>query len=317
MTTKKRRRVLSKTNHGLLHRTNILNPYLNPRVLADRSIKNDSVDKAIKKLDYSRKYNVDMAQAYQIGRKCIQKLISMNLANCYINDQHLEAMFVSGKNTINCDRESVFPLRKINLENTGVTDLGVRLVALHCPQLSRIVLKGCHKITNLSLSILAQNCKNLKQVVLSECKISNYAVQIIAQECKSNLQVLDLTDCSQITDEAVIYLAYHCPNLKCLKLRGTKVTTQSLTQVLTRTALHDLNLQGIPIDDTIINIIAKNQKLLHFLNLSFCHQITSQGIKSMCIELPYLKELHLFGIQFAPQLSKEILEQNAQLKICL
>lgn len=338
MTTKKRRRVINGIGNNLpanilmgLKKTSTISfkeDYAQnlgrklPESLSEkvqRSLDSINLDKAPKILDFSRKYHVELALACQIGQKCMEKLISLNLAFCLISDQHLEAIFGSNQKMVDPSKESVpsFPLLKLNLEHTSVTDLGLRYIALSCPQLTHINLKGCQKITNLSLSLLAQHCKNLKQVILAECKVSNYAVQIVAQESKENLQHLDLTDCVEISDETLSYLAYYCPNLKCLKLRGTTVTEQGLSQVIQRTALTELSLQGIPISDSTIALIENNQKVLQTLNVSFCHQITPEAIKNMCLALPFIKELFLFGLNFAPTLEKEFTALNLPIKVCL
>lgn len=325
MTTKKRRRVcpglgnysVPKTYHTRLKRSTF-------QLNKDDSLDNNKIDAITdqaRSLDLSRFYHLDLALACQLGKRCGKQLVSLNLAYCLITDQHLAAILdITHNNNIekmdSASEGSVqsLSLRKLNLEHTPITDLGLRHIALNCPHLTSINLKGCQKITNLSLSLLAQHCKNLSRVELSDCKITNYAVQIIAQECKNNLSVLDITDCREITNDALSYLAFYCPNLKRLKLKGTRVTELGLMPLLQRVALLELNLQGLPISDLTLTTIAKNQKQLHLLNLSFCHSITLNALQMLIKTTPLLRELHLFGL--ANITNNNLNELSPLLQIC-
>jgi len=185
-------------------------------------------------------------------------------------------------------------LREINLSYTSITDFGVRLLVSVCPNLQTITLKSC-AITDLSLSIIAQRCRSLKELIVADCNlITDFGVQIIAQQLKDNLQVIDLNDCQKITNGIFQYLCFFCPELKCLRIRNTKITYEGLQGVV-RFKLEELNLHGLPVTDSLIFQLVQHQQQLEILDISFCHLVTTTAIKEILNSCQRLRELHLFG----------------------
>jgi len=213
-------------------------------------------------------------------------LRSLNLGWCHYLAENLHLMPPT---------TSHLPLKTLNLDNSNISDRGVRYFATRSPDLSDINLASC-PISDLSLSLIAQFCKKVEVLNLSGCdKITNYGVQIVAQEMKSLLRELNLNDCRNVNGKALEYLKFYCDGLTRLMLRDTGVTGDEIVQLCDVLSLTELNLHGLPITDDHLRLISSSQPSLEILDISFCRDVTEEGIKCLVRETPNLQELHAYG----------------------
>jgi len=260
--------------------------------LSNQTLEHLVLDQPITSLDMSCCFQLDVESFVTIHEKWGKTLISLNLEYCnYITDITLATLLCGGKPI-----SAVLPLRKINLSHTNISDLGIRFLVQRCPKLKSITLKACHSITNVSLSTIAQHCQNISELNIAECNnITDYGVQIIAQQSKSNLNLLDLNDCPKITDQVFQYLCFYCPNLKQLRIRGTRISADGIVHLTSALALTELNLHGLEITDDLLCHIGYHQKRLQILDISFCYKSTIAGLRALLKGCMMLRELHVFG----------------------
>jgi len=288
----KHRRIISNENDK--HRQ-----YLSLRDVCTTSLDSTRIQNFIidypnlKYLDISR-FPLDTAIIQIIHEKWINQLVSINLEYSVCMNDRLLTLLLLGSVANPKKNAELSKLREINLSFTSITDYGVRLLVSVCPNLQSITLKSC-AITDLSMSIIAQRCRSLKELIVADCNlITDFGVQIIAQQLKDNLQVIDLNDCQKITNGIFQYLCFFCPELKCLRIRNTKITTEGLQGVV-RFKLEELNLHGLPVTDSLIFQLVQHQQQLEIMDLSFCHLVTATAIKEILNSCQRLRELHLFG----------------------
>jgi len=224
---------------------------------------------------------------------------SLNLSCCnYVTDDDLALLMNFHTNT---------QLRFLDLSYTQVTDTGIAAISNKCPNLSSVNLTGCLEITDVSLSFLAQNCKKLQNLVVSGCpRIGDIGIQLIAQEVKHHLRVLHLNDCPRITDKSLLYLGHYCPHVSCLHLKNTSVSVPVLFKLLSRLQLTELNVQSLPITDSLLIALTRLQPTMKVLDISFCSRVTITGLKHVIEKLEFLCELHVFGLA-VPDLDLEAL----------
>jgi len=303
MTTKKRRRLISDEPRSfVLNKVRKLESHRIYPAIELRAFPHNSLEQLIKEypfiklLDMSSCSPLDANSLQIISEKWIKSITFLNLRYCeFITDNLLDILL--GSTT------TVLPtLRNINLSHTNITDLGVRLIVNKCPNLKIVNMNACRSITNLSVSMIAQHCTHISELNVEGCNnITDYGVQILAQQLKSNLRLLDLNDCSNITDQIFQYLCFYCPNLKYLYLRGTKITGEAVLQFSERFELKGLNLQGLSISDAELFHIGNFQKQLEMLDISYCHSVTSMGLLGLLSALSTnLKVLYLFGTTSIP-----------------
>jgi len=320
MTTKKRRRTLEASQlpaakrlalenvhfhlNNLTHkRTGFPVPLQNAKHLSLRHIP-DNYRLAELAVSHPRVQHLDMSCCFSMNKASMRivathwatELISVDFGYCdWITDEDL-ACFVSNRSSV-----SPLPLKEINLAYTSITDLGVRHLVKNCPHLTTISLKGCN-VTDLALSMLAQNCKFVAVLNVSECKqLTDYAIRIVAQESKANLLQLDLTDCPQIAGSIFPFLTFYCPNLRCLRIRGTKIIGTDISQFVSRSSLTELDVQGLSITDEELFQIASHQQRLETLDISFCYLTSSFGVSKVIELCTELQELHVYGNNLSPQ----------------
>eukprot|EP01035_Chromulina_nebulosa_P019349 gene19349-25214_t len=192
---------------------------------------------------------LNLSQCKQIASTVIKHvfehhhLLNLNLAFIgSVSDEAFLSMPIVVSNLCVNSRRS--PLRKLNLGQSEITDISMFRMA-YLSSLVEIRLQWCHGITDTGVEALTINCPNLRLIDLKSCLITNRAVISIAK-CSKYLVSLDLSWCSQLTDEGIEYLG-----------------------------------------------LSNLSKLEHIL-LVWCSGVTEKGLKTLKY-LPVLKKLELIG----------------------
>ena len=87
--------------------------------------------------------------------------------------------------------------------NRLIDDAAVATIAARCPQLARLQLTNCTKITNGAVLALAARCPQLVTLSLSSChKITDAAASYVALHCPM-VTTLNLEGCYHLSDAAV------------------------------------------------------------------------------------------------------------------
>ncbi|KAK1930832.1 Dynein regulatory complex subunit 6 [Phytophthora citrophthora] len=222
-------------------------------------------------------------------------LTTLNLKNCLnIGDSAMVAIGKYGGNLV-----------KLNLKGLRkVSDQGIMEIAKGCPLLTNISLSG-RNITAQTFKLLGKMCRKLqildiserqdletpvcfvhlvsstasgfhlphplRRVDLSASNICDTGVSIIATACRQ-LESINLSKCTQITDFAAEALASHCFQLKVLLLANTRgITDRTLTA---------LAFTKIP---------------LELLDISGNTRVTDEGLQVLCTSCQQIQELRLKG----------------------
>ncbi|XP_028403724.1 S-phase kinase-associated protein 2-like [Dendronephthya gigantea] len=178
------------------------------------------------------------------------------------------------------------------------------------------------------LSQWLSKCRNLKKLSLESCAVSNGILRAIGR-C-SQLSVLNLCMCSQLTKRGLKSIALGCQRLTELNLGWTNMTPESISTVAKNfPMLVKLNLSGcretlrdeavsdllttchnlicldlsdcIDISERSVKSIVKHGKIKH-LALSRCYGITPKSLESLSL-LKSLCSLQVYGFLTNPGLS--------------
>jgi len=270
-------------------------PHLSPDSLKD-IIRNFP---HVKHLDLSGCYQINKQSIEVIARELSESnLTSLNLEFChYVTDEDLTLLFGNfDKN--DGPRRGKQDLVSLNLSYTNISDLGIRVISMSCPNLKILKLNGMKNITDLSLSMIAKYCGQLSLLDIQDCaNISDYGVSIISQECK-NLENLNLNGCQNVSNNIVSYLCYYNRSLKILDLRNTRVTGDAIVYILANLVeLENLKISGLPIrNENTYAMLLLNLKSLKSLDISFCYGISKDFISELIRSYSSLEEIHLFGL---------------------
>lgn len=159
-------------------------------------------------------------------------------------------------------------LKSINLSFCGnVTDSGIKFLS-KMPSLKDLNLRSCDNITNTSLGYLSEGgsrlealdvsfCENigdqglhflshgmysLKNVSLSACSISDEGLTRLVTALH-DITMLNIGQCSKITDKSLSEIGCKLKSLKCIDLYGcTSISTVGLEKIMQLPCLHTLNL---------------------------------------------------------------------------
>lgn len=123
-------------------------------------------------LDLSGLYGITDASLLHLLDTCKSGLVKVNLTDC------------------------------LNLSDEVV----VSLARLHGQTLQVLNLDGCRKISDASISAVAENCAVLKDLDVSKCAITDSGVADLAHGVQMNLQILSLSGCTMVSRKSVTSL---------------------------------------------------------------------------------------------------------------
>ena len=161
-----------------------------------------------------------------------------------------------------------------------VSGEGMRVVAQRCPSLAKIDVSYCESLDDAAIEILVTNCRGLTSLNLSGCRLlSDTACGHIAR--LSQLEELQLTCCSLITDLGIQQVAHCGGMLRLLDLGSVKQLSAVSTMIIADhcTRLEELSIGGSPqlTDMDVHDICAKCVRLSE-LNLRACWRLTDNAL---------------------------------------
>ncbi|KJE90412.1 hypothetical protein CAOG_08543 [Capsaspora owczarzaki ATCC 30864] len=162
-------------------------------------------------------------------------------------------------------------LRFLRLKGCSrITDAGLDVLAAACPELRGIDLTACICVGDVGIRSLARHCPKLERLCISHCPlISNAALKCLGEACPDLLS-LECAGCVRVTDAGVEAIAKHCPRLECLDLEDCiRLTDQSLRD------------------------IGRHNRRLARIILSNCDLLTDDGIRLLANGCPYLDTVEL------------------------
>jgi F-box/leucine-rich repeat protein 2/20 len=214
-------------------------------------------------------------------------------------------------------------IQHLDIQRTEfLNDDHVVKLSLFLGGLVSINLSGNRNLTNLALLALVRNCPSLSEIKMEHTTIgeksienSNSLVDFVVNPrikslhlaCNSflrdesiknfasifpNLQLLDLNNCYDISEEGINQILRRCCNIRhlnlsfCLevKLHGMNFEAPKLKV---------LNLSYTSVDDETLYVISKNCPGLLQLLLESCNNVTNKGVKHVFENCTQLREIDL------------------------
>jgi F-box and leucine-rich repeat protein GRR1 len=229
------------------------------------------------------------------------------------NCKRLQGLYAPGSSNISYDAVICLItncplLKRVKLSDCNeITDDVIDLLVKNCPSLVELDIHGCEKVTNKSLHKIFLELEYLK-----EFKISKN--QNITYECLDSpngslfsldkLRILDFTQCSNITDKAIIKFIQLAPKLRNVVLsKCSSITDASLRAIATLGKnLHYIHLGHCSnITDSGAKELIKSCYRLQYIDLACCNQLTNATI----VELAKLPKLRRIGLVKCSQITDE------------
>lgn len=260
--------------------------------------------------------NLSMASCTQVTDPVFEmlgaRLMNLDLSDCnQITDNAVLHIAEKG------DR-----LETLKLSGKGITDKSVQSVAASSPHLIEIDLRGCDQITDMAVHTLAGGCKQLKKLFLANCRSLTaraFAPALLPSKLLV-LQQLDLSQCTQVNDEALSFISESCPALHMLSVAGCEaisdlgitkvaegcralhnlvldrcpsVSDKGVEAVARHCKLTKLNLRNCDVTNRTVFVLSRNCQGLISLDLSFCEGIDDAALRQLPVGFPLLRSLFL------------------------
>lgn len=182
---------------------------------------------------------------------CITSNISgLDLTCCLVDDQCLrmiasvcKQLLTINLNAVRGDREDVTPtgvialaqgcrqLQTVFLRNCILlNDRAIMTVAKLCIKISKINIQGT-QITDKTLGALAN--LPLESVNFSYCQVTDCGVRFLCRGRAARVLVdVDMSQCTELTDDAVQLVAHCCPSVQTLIFHGCSKMTDASRAIL-------------------------------------------------------------------------------------
>ena len=175
-----------------------------------------------------------------------------------------------------------------------LTDEMVHVLVSGCPKLEMLALRYNQiLVTDKSLNSLAERCQNLESFLIDYCDnhrgITDFGVCTIAQSCR-NLKCLNISNGS-VKDVSLIVIANNLPCLEDLSLEFSEVSDVGIYAVLKQCKklsaliVHGSDRWGAGVtDDTARALANYANDDFRTLGLGFA-DITDEGLKTICFNV--------------------------------
>ncbi|KAI3632833.1 hypothetical protein MIR68_008908 [Amoeboaphelidium protococcarum] len=206
------------------------------------------------------------------------QFVNLSLSDCTnMSDSCLDAIARNSRYLVNLQLDRI----------QSVSDEFIEKLAINCAKLEQLSVDQCSQLTNRSLQFLngLTDLKRLNFTLLSN--ITNYGINnlIAGSKFSCNLREIYLGKCTNITNEAVITIANHCPSLKHIYLAGcSAITDEGIIYLVTHCAITVLSIPGTSITDASLSAAVSNlSQILQVAQFSYCDDITPNA----CARLAY------------------------------
>ncbi len=181
-------------------------------------------------------------------------------------------------------------LRRISFVGYDVDDAGLRIIAASLVDLQCIDLSGCQMVTDRGLSEIAHCCTKLKSMKLGGCyKLGESGIWAFREvgNCCADLEEIDLSDVTYLSDKGLLLVAKGCVLLKKIHIsRCPYVSSTAIAKVFKYAsnlidfgASEACNLLSY---DELTTMIEASAGRLERLDLSYCENIQVKEVELIC-----------------------------------
>ncbi|GIX95868.1 hypothetical protein CEXT_399961 [Caerostris extrusa] len=182
-----------------------------------------------------------------------------------------------------------------------LTDKGLATIALKCPELKVLELKGCTWVSSRGVTDIVSRCHSLEKLDLTGCNavtsVHSRPPSLDSTTITPNpfrLRYLDLTDCQRLDDSGLERIVRHFSQLTHLYLRRCILVTD---EGLKGIANYCVLLRELSVSDCVLLTdfglyeLAKLGANMRYLSVAKCDRISDAGVKQIarhCYKLRYL-----------------------------
>jgi hypothetical protein len=285
----------------------------------------------------TRCVNLGDAGVLQIAKGCT-RLKRVSIGQCpLLTDDAVGAIAEHCPDLTDLDLESL----------VNVTDTSLYSLASFSPKLENLNLQECELVTENGLDVLFKKCKLLtissvrgvKRALITDhmvhtvcdhrrfdhsfhtldlfgcCNVTNDGLESLRHLNK--LETVSLHGCSNISDKGLQLLARNNPHIRSLNLTGCKkVTSKGLLELAK--ACHGITLPRLigvtkwRLTDAVLYWLALNNRTAKTMDLSYCYELTDDGLTDLSKACKVLEEVNLIGCGKVSHMGLENMVKNCE-----
>jgi len=180
----------------------------------------------------------------------------LNLSMCeWLTSDLLEKIFIQTPH-----------IKILKLNNELQLDYQSWVLLQQLENLERLELGGCHQLSDDDLLLIARGCIGLRSIDLSECKKLTEESFLEFSNGVRGLVDIDLSD-TMLSDHSLIGFAHHCHMLEWINVTDCKNISDSAVLEVIKIALrlHTINLKGCRISKIVLNEIVRKKPNLQVI----------------------------------------------------
>ncbi|ORX92118.1 RNI-like protein [Basidiobolus meristosporus CBS 931.73] len=160
-----------------------------------------------------------------------------------------------------------------------IQDPFIQAIASNCPNIKKVDLTNCYKLTDIAIKALSANCRKIRHFSIAGCtSISDAAIATMA-DCFPQLQVLSVKHCF-IGGSSLASVVKGCPNLTSLDVSHCQNISRPTLECIFGTGrkFESLQLEYCGATHSVVQKIATYSGRLKHLNLNNVYILTDSTI---------------------------------------
>ncbi len=169
-------------------------------------------------------------------------------------------------------------------DSSRLTDKGVELIAMYCPELKYISLRNCANLKNASVHKLVEMCNNLKFIDLTGCYNVSSLITSSSSSSVSSTTNSESFAAAQTTTTTQKPLFDFKFNEFCKRIVNGPGNGNNLAH------LQQHQQKSLPKE---VNFNSSNYFYLQYVDLSYCLNVDDTCIRNVCKNCVFIKNLYL------------------------
>ncbi|RHZ77353.1 hypothetical protein Glove_180g87 [Diversispora epigaea] len=235
----------------------------------------------------------------------VNKITDKVIVDIGHNCQNLQKLYLEGCRNLT----EVQPLRFLSPHLTTLilshcselSDESIEeLISYLGPNLIKLDLDGCHRITNYGIYKISEHLNNLKYLAIDGQGIEDNSLLEIFKKC-GFLNLFSMSFCDVLTDNSLDgIIQYLTPNLQFLRLRkGSEFTEEGFNRFFHGLSLRNHSFYSLDMSEclniTESNLNQMTHSKLRWLNLDWCWKLKEESLYKILTLYPELQEIMMTG----------------------
>ena len=206
-------------------------------------------------------------------------------------------------------------LRYVSFRNCDFGDTKVLSIFNDCPNILEICLYDCRGVTDASFRMNPEENLQLEPIAIDRPSLNQINSNQVDSLHRSNLKVINLSGCAEVTDIGILDVAHSCSQLEIIDLSYVSNITNASVFAIAENCprLTSIDLSYCQrITDTGVSALATGCLLLTEINLSSCPEITGASLLTLAENCSQLNNINMSSCEGITDTSLQAAAQNCR-----